>query len=86
MYVEKIPELLPLDLLRSGEVAEVVEVSGDPSRVHQLAEIGLHRGCSIRMVRSGQPSILIVDGRRMSIRLNQDITIYVSPFASIRVE
>jgi len=84
MYIEENPELVPLELLRVGEEALIADVCGDPTRIHQLAEIGLRQGCAVRMVRTGQPSFLVVDGRRLSIRLGSDVSIFVRPHASSR--
>jgi Fe2+ transport system protein FeoA len=79
MQVEKIQEPLPLDMLRDGEEACIVEVTGCPLRVHQLAEMGMHRGCKVQMIRPGQPCMLAVDGRRFSLRLDPDTCILVNP-------
>ncbi|MBX3422818.1 MAG: ferrous iron transport protein A [Pirellulaceae bacterium] len=70
-------EVFPLELLGSGDVACVVEVLGDAVKVHQLAEIGLRKGCSIRMIRPGQPCLLAIEGRRLSLRLNHEVDILV---------
>ena len=70
--------LLPIDLLKANEEASVVELSGDAKQIHQLAEIGLRVGCSIRMVCPGYPCVLAVDGRRLSVRLNHEVDVLVS--------
>ena len=79
MHVEKIQEPLPLEMLLDGEEARIVEVMGSPARVHQLAEMGLHRDCRVRMIRPGQPCVLSVEGRRFSLRLDPDTCVLVSP-------
>ena len=37
-------EILPLDLLQAGEEASIVELIGNESQVHRLAEMGLRVG------------------------------------------
>lgn len=80
MYAEKHHEPLPLDMLLGGEEARIVEVTGAPSKVHQLAEMGLHRDCRVQMIRPGQPCVLSLEGRRFSLRLDPDICVLVRPF------
>lgn len=81
---DRTQELLPLDLLTTGEEARIVDVTGDPSKIHQLAEIGLRQGCAVKMIRVGQPSLLAVDGRRLTIRLGSDVSVFVQPSVSSR--
>ena len=77
MHGADYPEAIPMDLLCPNEEARIVEVSGDARRVHQLAEIGLRQGCQVRMIRPGQPCLIAIDGRRLSLRVNGDIDILV---------
>jgi Fe2+ transport system protein FeoA len=79
MEIEENAELLPLELLQMGQEAHIADVCGDPHRIHQLAELGLRQGCAVRMVQSGQTSFLIVDGRRLSIRLSGNVSVFVRP-------
>jgi ferrous iron transport protein A len=60
--------LLPLDLLRSGEWADVAEVTGEPSLVGRLAEMGVRTGCRLQMLQSGCPCMFQAGGRRLSLR------------------
>jgi hypothetical protein len=43
-----------------------------------LAEIGIRSGSMLHMIRTGEPCLLAVDGRRLSVRLNNDVDIFVS--------
>ena len=47
--------LLPLELLRSGEWADVADVCGDPSWVCRMAELGVRQGCRLQMLQGGSP-------------------------------
>lgn len=79
MIAPGIPEtLLPIDLLKANEEASIVELLGDESQIHQLAEVGLRIGASIRMVRPGAPCLLAIEGKRLSIRLNKDVDVLVA--------
>ncbi len=73
--------LLPIDLLHVNEQAKIVELQGDESQIHRLAEMGLRIGASIRMVRPGSPCLLAIDGKRLSIRLNGDVEVLVAASA-----
>ncbi len=71
-------EIVPLNLLQAGEEASIVELIGNESQVHRLAEMGLRVGVNIRMVRPGLPCLLALDGKRLSIRLAQDLEVLVA--------
>ena len=60
---------LPLELLRANEEARIVELLGDASQVHRLAEMGLRVGADVRMVRPGSPCVLALGNKRLSLRL-----------------
>jgi ferrous iron transport protein A len=69
--------LLPLELLESGEWAEVIEVCGEPGWVHRLAELGVRCGCRLRVVQPGSPCLLQMGGLRLSLRSDQATHILV---------
>lgn len=73
--------LLPLELLRPGEWAEVAEVTGEPSWVGRLAELGLRAGGRLRMLQAGWPCLLQIGGSRLSLRGEQAAQILVRPVA-----
>lgn len=70
---------LPLDMLRSGEWAEVDEVHGEPAWVGRLAELGLRSGCRLQMVQDGSPCLLNIDGCRLCLRGRECGQIFVRP-------
>ncbi len=80
MSDEKNRSSFPLDLLQIGEEATIAELLSGPLRVHQLAEMGLRVGCTVRMIQPGWPCILAIDGRRLSLRLD-DVEILVCSLA-----
>lgn len=75
----------PLELLSDGEHARIVEVCGDSVQVHRLAEIGIRAGSLLHMIRTGEPHLLAVDGRRMSVRLSDEVDIFVSSHNLARI-
>jgi Fe2+ transport system protein FeoA len=60
--------LLPLDMLRAGEWAEVEEVSGQPGWVGRLAELGIRQGSRVQVVQPGSPCLLSVAGCKLCLR------------------
>ncbi len=70
--------VLPLELLKSNEQANIVEMSGDDGLVHRLAEMGLRVGALIRMIRPGAPCLLALNGKRLSLRLNDELQVFVA--------
>lgn len=73
--------LLPLELLQPGEWADVAEVTGEPSWVGRLAELGVRAGSRLRMLQGGIPCLLQIGGSRLSLRGDQAAKILVRPLA-----
>jgi Fe2+ transport system protein FeoA len=71
--------LMPLDMLRAGEWAEVEEVSGQPALVGRLAELGIRRGCRVQVVQPGTPCLLDVGGCKLCLRPGECSQILVRP-------
>lgn len=77
----QVDALLPLELLRPGEWADVAEVTGEPSWVGRLAELGVRIGSRLCMLQSGCPCLLQVGGCRLSLRGECAMQILVRPVA-----
>ena len=60
--------MLPLEMLRPGEWAEVAHVHGEPSWVGRMGELGIRTGCRVQMVQPGTPCLLQVENCRLSLR------------------
>jgi Fe2+ transport system protein FeoA len=71
--------LLPLELLSSGEWAEVAEVAGEPGMVGRMAELGVRIGSRLQMLQPGSPCLLRVAGARLSLRADLAMRILVRP-------
>ena len=71
--------LLPLELLETGEWAEVAEICGEPTWVHRLAELGLRAGTRFRILQAGSPCLLQIGGLRLSLRSDLATRILVQP-------
>lgn len=69
--------LLPLELLRCGDWAEVSEVSGATAWVARLAELGIRPGSRLQVLRAGSPCLLLVGGTRLSLRGDEAMQILV---------
>lgn len=54
------PRTMPLSFVESGEEAVVQEVRGGLSMRRRLADLGLHQGASIRVVKNDGPGPMIV--------------------------
>ena len=73
--------LLPLELLRPGEWADVAEVTGEECWVGRLAELGVRAGCRLLMLQGGCPCLLQIGGCRLSLRGENGAQILVRPLA-----
>jgi Fe2+ transport system protein FeoA len=72
-------ELLPLELLKSGDLAEVADVTGEPGWVTRLAELGVRIGSQLRVLQAGSPCLLQVGESRLSLRSDWATQILVRP-------
>ena len=61
-------DLLPLELLNTGEWADIAEVTGEPCWVTRLAELGVRCGCRLRVLQAGSPCLLQIGESRLSLR------------------
>lgn len=69
---------LPLNMLHCNEEATIFELHGNEPQIHRLSEMGLRVGATVRMLRPGSPCLLALDGKRLSLRLTEDIEVLVS--------
>ena len=74
-----VDSLLPLELLRPGEEAEVADVTGTPGWISRMAEMGVRIGCRLRMLQGGCPCLLQVGGCRLCLRGDCAARILVRP-------
>ncbi|MFN5290496.1 MAG: FeoA family protein [Gemmataceae bacterium] len=71
---------IPLDLLQTGEWAEVTEVTGSPCLVSRLSELGVMNGCKLCMLQPGKTCLLQVGGSKISLGCAlSDCSIFVRP-------
>ncbi len=77
--------LLPLELLGTGETADVAEVCGEPHWVSRLAELGLRTGCRLRVLQAGSPCLLQVGECRVCLRGECCMQILVRPVVTCHV-
>ena len=73
------PEMFPLELLRTGEWADVADVHGDAGWIGRLAELGVRIGSRLRVLQGGSPCLLQVGDSRLSLRSDWAMRIYVRP-------
>jgi Fe2+ transport system protein FeoA len=71
--------VLPLELLRAGESADVTEVVGEPAWVGRMAELGVSSGSRVHVLQGGSPCLLQVNGSRLCLRSDQAMQIMVRP-------
>jgi Fe2+ transport system protein FeoA len=71
--------MIPLHLLQIGEPAVVEDLDGPDASVHRLREMGVEPGAEIEIVQDGCPCIVRIGGQRLCLRLDDSITIFVSP-------
>ena len=72
-------ELIPLDRLQTGEIAQVVEIVGRPEQVQRIKELGLRGGVEVAVVRSGRPCILRLAGQALCFRASEFLNVLVRP-------
>ena len=71
------PNLLPLQLLSSGQRARIDQLVGRTEEVHRLEEIGLRVGSQVEMLQAGSPCILKLNGAKLAFRLHEGSSVMV---------
>ena len=74
--------LLPLEMLRAGEWAEVHDVAGEPDWVGRMAELGVRAGCRLCVLQPGSPCLLQIGGCRLCLRGDCLMRILVRPMTA----
>ena len=69
--------LLPLNMLKTGEYAEIAFVHGEPSWVGRMAELGVREGCKLQVLQSGTTCLLKISDCRLCIRSSDKTQILV---------
>lgn len=64
-------QILPLELLNSGDEGQVCDIAGEDSFIHRLAEMGLRVGGNVKMIRPGSPCIIAIENHRFSVRCDE---------------
>jgi ferrous iron transport protein A len=70
-------QLVPLELMATGESGIVRDVEGTPEVVVRLREMGLREGAEIRMIKTGSPCLLAVNDQRFLFRIDKTATVWV---------
>ena len=71
--------LIPLNLLRRGQSADVGRIDGQPDHVHRLGELGFRGGSRVEMFRPGNPCIVRIGGNKVCIRSDDLLRVLVRP-------
>ena len=74
--------LIPLDMLKHGESAEVISVGGDAAWVCRLAAMGLTEGCRLTVLQPGSTCLLKIADCRLCLRAGESTQILVQPVAA----
>ncbi len=71
------PNLIPLNLLASGQTGVVSGVVGLPDQVHRLHELGLRDGAEIEVLQTGSPCIIRLAGNKLCFRGDEAMHVLV---------
>jgi Fe2+ transport system protein FeoA len=69
--------IIPLNLLASGQSALVDRIIGRPEDVHRLEELGLRGGAAIEMLQGGSPCIIRLAGQKLCFRADELVSVLV---------
>ena len=72
-------DLVPLNLLLTGQRAIVDQLMGAEGLVHRLQELGFCHGTEVEMVRAGSPCIVRLGGKKLCFRGAEMLNIMVRP-------
>ena len=77
MTTSHLSQAVPLKYLNEMDQGRVVDLIGPHESMHRLRELGLQDGTMVCVVKRGEPSILSIDGKRLSLRLDPATTILI---------
>lgn len=72
-------EVLPLELLHTGDTGDIADIDGEPSWINRMAELGVRIGTRLRVVQAGSPCLFQVGESRFSVRGECAMRIFVRP-------
>lgn len=75
---------ISLSDLELNQSAQVMELEGDEACRHRVEEMGIRTGAAIQMLRCDSPHVIAIDGRRVSLRFNDCVQVWVKPLESYR--
>lgn len=70
-------QVVPLQLLQTGETGCITEIDGELQFVRRLDEMGLRSGVAVRMIQPGEPCIVAFEHQRLSFRGEDDAVVLV---------
>ncbi|MFO0916853.1 MAG: FeoA family protein [Planctomycetaceae bacterium] len=73
-----VTQIVPLELLRAGDHAQICEIDGTAEFVHRLDEMGLRIGVTVRMIQPGSPCIVAAGNHRFSLRIDESAVVLVT--------
>jgi len=71
--------VIPLQHLRPGQTAEVIQVVGQAEHVLRMNELGLRAGSDVEVVQAGSPCIVRVTGQTLCFRGAELLRVLVRP-------
>lgn len=77
--------MVPLAMMRQGERARVLSISGGKGLVRRLTEMGLYPGVEIEIISGRQtgPIIIGLQGMRLGIGFGMAKRIFVEPLGKV---
>lgn len=72
-------EEILIQKLPKNVLAYVSRVVGSHDEVARMAELGIHDGASIMVVRQGSPCIVMVNSSRICVRSSSELSVFVTP-------
>lgn len=70
-------EILPVDFLENDQLGRVVELAGPEDWQHRLEELGMRPGQVVRLIQRGEPCIIGIQEKRLSLRCEPGTMILV---------
>ncbi len=71
--------VVPLEVMRAGEIGVVADLDGPESAINRLRELGLRVGEQVRMIRPGPPHLVQLGETRLCLRHESDVMVLVGP-------
>jgi len=75
-------DCVPIKCLRENCEGIIVKLCGEELTIHRLNEMGIHNGCSVKVLCAGEPCLLKINNKKICLRAEKLNGVFVYPLTT----